>query len=73
MMYTNDQIQIPAYSIRLLTGNEVANILNISRAFAYRLMKEGTIPTVRIGSAVRVRYESLQKFIDENTMIASIS
>jgi|GEM_PF-1795559 len=41
--------------ICLLKGNDVARMLNISRAFAYQLMRQGEIPTVRIGNAVRVR------------------
>jgi excisionase family DNA binding protein len=52
--------------IRLLKGNEVAGMLNISRAFAYQLMRQGKIPTVKIGSAVRVRKEDLLAYIDHN-------
>ena len=52
---------------RLLKGDEVARILNISRSQAYKLMQQGEISTVRIGRSVRVRYESLWKFIEENT------
>ena len=52
---------------RLLKGDEVARILNISRSQAYKLMQQGELPTVRIGRSVRVRYESLWKFIEENT------
>jgi excisionase family DNA binding protein len=52
--------------ICLLKGNDVARILNISRAFAYQLMRHGEIPTVRIGNAVRVRREDLLVYIDQN-------
>jgi len=52
---------------RLLKGDEVARILNISRSQAYKLMQQGEIPTIRIGRSVRVRYESLWSFIEENT------
>lgn len=54
-------------SIQLLTGEEVARILKISRAYAYRLMKQGDIPTIKIGRTVRVSYDNLLKFIQENT------
>lgn len=54
-------------SDRLLKGDEVARILNISRSQAYKLMQQGEIPTIRIGRSVRVRYESLWSFIEENT------
>jgi excisionase family DNA binding protein len=51
---------------KLLKGNEVAEILNVSKAFAYRLMSEGRIPTVKLGRSVRVRPEDLQEFISES-------
>ena len=51
---------------KLLKGNDVAEILNISKAFAYRMMNEGRIPTVRMGRCVRVRPEDLQVFIAES-------
>jgi excisionase family DNA binding protein len=52
--------------ICLLKGNDVARMLNISRAFAYQLMRQGEIPTVRIGNAVRVRKEDLLAYINQN-------
>ncbi len=47
----------------LLRANDVARILNISKALAYRLMEEGKIPTVRINRSVRVRPEDLEQYI----------
>ncbi len=49
----------------LLKSEEVAHKLHVSRSFAYLLMKRGEIPTVRIGTAVRVRPEDLQQYISE--------
>ena len=49
---------------KLLRAGEVARILNISRAFAYRLMQQGKIRTVAIDSARRVRPEDLHSFIE---------
>ena len=57
----------------LLKGNDVARILNISRAFAYQLMRQGEIPTVRIGNAVRVRKEDLLAYIDRNRRSSGFS
>ncbi len=54
----------PKYSGRLLKAVEVAEILNISRAFAYRLMQKGIIRTVSIQGARRVRPEDLIEFIN---------
>jgi hypothetical protein len=51
---------------RLLKAVEVAQILNISRALAYQLMKQRRIGTVHIRGACRVRPIDLQKFIEDN-------
>jgi excisionase family DNA binding protein len=50
----------------LLTAVEIANVLHISRAFAYQLMKRGVIRTVFIAGARRVRPEDLRSFIESN-------
>lgn len=51
---------------QLLKANDVAKILNISRALAYRLIQTGKIPAVRINHSVRVRFEDLEHFIQDN-------
>jgi excisionase family DNA binding protein len=48
---------------RLLKPSEVAEILQVSKAFAYALLKRGEIPVVRIGNLVRVRREDLDEYI----------
>ncbi len=50
---------------RLLKPAEVAEILQVSKAYAYVLMNRGEIPTVRIGKIVRVRLEDLEGYIKE--------
>ncbi|MFO7942998.1 MAG: helix-turn-helix domain-containing protein [Anaerolineales bacterium] len=50
----------------LLKASEVAESLNISKAFAYKLMNQGTIPSVQIGYAKRVRPQDLHEFIRNN-------
>ena len=59
-------IQVIELPERLLTAVEVANILNISRAFAYQLMQRGKIRTVCIEGARRVRPEDLRLFINSS-------
>ena len=51
---------------QLLKATEIAHILNISRAMAYRLMQLGNIRTVSIGTAKRVRRKDLRTFIENN-------
>ena len=47
----------------LLTADDVARILNVSRSFAYGMLSDGTISVVRLGRAVRVRPQDLDEFI----------
>jgi excisionase family DNA binding protein len=51
---------------KLLKATEIARILNISRAMAYRLIQTGEIRSVRIGAARRVRPEDLAAYIETN-------
>ncbi len=51
---------------KLLRGREVAEILGISKALAYRLISQGSLPAVKFGRTVRVRPEDLDKFIIDN-------
>ena len=45
---------------------EVAEILNISRAFAYKLIQRGELRCVNIGKARRVRITDLNEYILNN-------
>jgi excisionase family DNA binding protein len=51
---------------RLLKPDEVAQYLNISRSFAYKLIETGEIVTVRLGRARRVRIQDLVDYIERN-------
>ena len=51
---------------RLLKASDVSRILNISRALAYRLLRQGEIPTVRICHAVRVKSADLEEYIQRS-------
>ena len=53
-------------SNQLLTANQVAERLAISRATLYRLMGKGKIAPVRLGAAVRFRPEDVDKLIEES-------
>lgn len=48
---------------QLLTPDEVSDVLNVSRSHIYQVLREGIIPSVRIGKAVRVRPQDLRAFI----------
>lgn len=53
-------------SERLSKAIEVADVLNISRALAYRLIRTREIPTVCIGTTRRVRPADLENCVEVN-------
>jgi excisionase family DNA binding protein len=60
-----ENLQYPTSS-KLLKAMEVAEILNISKSMAYRLMQTQVLPTVSIGKAKRVRPQDLDTYIQQN-------
>ena len=51
---------------QFLRAAEIAKYLNISKPEAYRLIKIGEIPVIRIGRLVRVKFSDLDNFIETN-------
>jgi len=51
---------------KLMTADEIANVLGISRSKAYRLMRLKEIPTITIGKNVRVSKVDLESYISKN-------
>ena len=47
---------------RLLTAREVARLLQISKAHAYRLILQGKLESIHFGRTVRVKPEDLDAF-----------
>ena len=50
----------------LLTIQEVADVLRVSKAMAYNLVQSGEIRSVHIRSSRRVRQRDLEEFIEFN-------
>jgi len=50
---------------KLLKPDDVAEILKISKAQAYAILKRGEMPVIRLGTLVRVRPRDLQNYIEE--------
>ena len=48
----------------LLRPVEVSELLGIGRSRAYELIASGILPSIRIGSSVRVPVEALRAWID---------
>ena len=67
----NEKIGQVNVEMKLLPAIEVAQILNVSRAFAYRLMQQGKIRTVVIAKTRRVRPADLKDFIEKSLVPGS--
>jgi len=48
----------------LLRASDVAQKLNISKPYAYLLLSQGKIPSIRIGRSVRVQPNDLDDYIE---------
>jgi excisionase family DNA binding protein len=59
--FVSDNVRLVAN--RLLKAKEVAETLQVSRSQVYKMMQLGEIPTVRVGTAVRIRPSDLDEFI----------
>jgi excisionase family DNA binding protein len=51
---------------RLLTADDVADVLGVPRTFVYALARRGALPTVRVGERyVRFRTQALDQWIEQ--------
>jgi excisionase family DNA binding protein len=55
--------QTPPSVTRLLTPDDVAELLRLSKTTVYRLCRRGEIPTLRIGGSLRVDPDALDGWI----------
>lgn len=51
-------------SNKLLTVNEVANILRVSNMTVYRLVKSKQLPCIRVGKNYRIKETDVDKYIN---------
>ncbi len=51
--------------MKLLRAEQVAEILDISKARVYELIRDGILPSVRLGRQVRVADSILEEWIEE--------
>ena len=49
----------------LYTVTEVAKLLKVNRNFVYKLIKDGELEAVKIGS-IKVRRDALDRYIENN-------
>ncbi len=56
----------------LLRVPEVAAALGIARSLAYEMARDGRLPTVHIGKAVRVPRRQLEEWIEERARAEAV-
>ena len=54
----------------LLSVSEVAKLLKVNRNFVYKIINNGELEAVKIGS-IKVREEALNRYVNNNIIIAS--
>ena len=54
----------------LLTVDEAAEALAVSRSTIYRLLKSGDLVATRIGTAVRIPEQALRRFVAPRIRVA---
>ena len=57
-MASDEAVSIVRHN-RELTTQQAANILNVSRPFLVKLLDEGSIPYIKVGSHRRIRFKDL--------------
>jgi excisionase family DNA binding protein len=50
----------------LLTAKEVAERLNLSERTVRRMIKDGSLPALHFGRAIRIRPETLEELIEQS-------
>lgn len=54
-------------SNKLLTVNEVAQILRVSNMTVYRLVKSKQIPAIRVGKNYRIKESDVEKYLNRGS------
>jgi excisionase family DNA binding protein len=60
-------ITMPAQEPAILTIDEAARYLRLSRPKVYNLVAAGDLPAVRVGRSVRIRRDRLEAWIEEHS------
>jgi excisionase family DNA binding protein len=63
-MPMNNPMPFPKKERILISVNEAAQMLNLSKSYLYRETRNRTIPHVRIGSRILFRVEDLDAWIE---------
>jgi excisionase family DNA binding protein len=61
------QMKEPETTIKYTTVGEIARELRVTPQCIYQFVKDGKLPVVRIGSAMRVPVEEYHRWLEEHT------
>jgi len=54
---------------KLLTADEVAELLGVTKSWVYAASRKGELPTVMLGRYRRYRRESIERWIEERESV----
>ena len=54
----------------LLTVSEVAKLLKVNKNFVYKIIKNGELEAVKVGS-IKVKKEALAKYVNEQRIVVT--
>lgn len=69
LLYSNELVTADIYQHRLLTINQVCEILGVTRPTVYKFFEDGSLTYYEILSQRKVRYSDLMIFIGEKKTI----
>ena len=52
-------------STEILKVRDVSKLLGVGLSTVYRAVENGQLPAVRVGAAIRIRRETLEKFLSQ--------
>jgi excisionase family DNA binding protein len=55
----------------LLTVEQVQELLQVGRTFAYSLIKSGELPSYRVGRLLRVRRQDIDRWLEHHRCVAN--
>jgi excisionase family DNA binding protein len=67
---TQREIMDTAAQRELLTIEQVQELLQVGRTFAYSLVSSGALPSYRVGRLRRVRRRDVERWLEENRCAA---
>ena len=55
---------------KLMTVSEVAKLLRVNRNFVYKLINDGELEAVRVGS-IKVKREALNQYVEQQRIVVT--